>query len=360
MQPVLYPQDIKSRSPQIFPVLENEQIDLIRSLGGQPRRFAPGELVVVAGGLPRMFVVLEGSVDVVRNDGLGNELLIASYEAGQFTGEVNLLRSLPGISDIKAGPQGCYAIPFTPESVRAIIIAHLEIGEILMRAFILRRVAMLSADRAGTIVLGRASDRDVRYKLVEKLGGGGMGVVYLAEDPKLGRRVAIKLMEPKTSGNQSASEGRARLFREAQALAQLSHPNVIAVHDVGTFADQVFIAMEYVEGSTLRQWLAERQRTWREVLSTFVQAGRGLAAAHAVGIVHRDFKPDNVLVGKDGRPRVGDFGLARRSARSTDQAATVLPAALAATVSAEEVLAGTPVYMAPDQLRGARADERSD
>src|SRR6516162_174736 len=199
-----------------------------------------------------------------------------------------------------------------------------------------------------------------RYKLVEKLGVGGMVVVYLAEDPQLGRRVAIKLMKPKTSGTQSASEGRARLLREAQALAQLSHPNVIAVHDVGTFADQVFIAMEYVEGSTLRQWLAERQRTWREVLSTFVQAGRGLAAAHAVGIVHRDFKPDNVLVGKDGRPRVGDFGLARRSARSTDQAATVLPAALAATVSAEEVLAGTPVYMAPDQLRGARADERSD
>src|SRR5215472_11828482 len=115
MQPVLYPQDIESRRPQIFAVLEHEQIDLI------------------------------------RNDGLGNELLLASYEAGQFTGEVNLLRNLPGISDIKAGPRGCYAIPFTPESVRAIIVAHLEIGEILMRAFILRRVAMLSADRAGTI-----------------------------------------------------------------------------------------------------------------------------------------------------------------------------------------------------------------
>src|SRR5215472_5934787 len=125
MQPVLYPQDIESRRPQIFAVLEHEQIDLI------------------------------------RNDGLGNELLLASYEAGQFTGEVNLLRNLPGISDIKAGPRGCYAIPFTPESVRAIIVAHLEIGEILMRAFILRRVAMLSADRAGTIVLGRASDLDV-------------------------------------------------------------------------------------------------------------------------------------------------------------------------------------------------------
>src|SRR5215813_8341790 len=336
MQPVLYPQDIESRRPQIFAVLEHEQIDLIRSLAGPPRRFAPGELVVAAGGLPRMFVVLEGSVDVVRNDGLGNQLLLASYEAGQFSGEVPLLSNLPGISDIKAGPRGCYAIPFTPESVRAIIIAHVEIGEILMRAFVLRRLAMLSADHAGTIVLGRASDRDVRrlqnlftsngypytalpnselapgrYKLVEKLGVGGMGIVYLAEDPQLGRRVAIKLIEPKTSGTLSASEGRARLLREAQALAQLSHPNVIAVYDVGTCADQVFIAMEYVEGSTLSQWLAERRRTWREVLSTFVQAGRGLAAAHAVGIVHRDFKPDNVLVGSDGRVRVLDFGLAR-------------------------------------------------
>src|SRR5262249_52595555 len=191
------------------------------------------------------------------------------------------------VSDIKAGPGGCYAIPFTPESVRAIIIAHLEIGEILMRAFVLRRVAMLSADRAGTIVLGRASSR---YKLIEKLGVGGMGVVYLAEDPQLGRRVAIKLVDPKASGTLSVSEGRARLLREAHALAQLPHPNVIAVHDVGTFANQVFIAMEYVEGSTLSQWLAERKRTWREVLSIFIQAGRGLAAAHAVGIVHRDFK----------------------------------------------------------------------
>src|SRR5215831_3352685 len=150
-----------------------------------------------------------------------------------------------------------------------------------------------------------------RYKLVEKLGVGGMGVVYLAEDPQLGRKVAIKLVDPKASGTVSVSDGRARLLREAQALAQLSHPNVIAVHDVGTCADQVFIAMEYVEGSTLSQWLAGRKRTWREVLSTFAQAGRGLAAAHAAGIVHRDFKPDNVLVGNDGRVRVLDFGLAR-------------------------------------------------
>src|SRR5215471_9611631 len=192
-----------------------------------------------------------------------------------------------------------------------------------------------------------------RYKLVEKLGVGGMGVVYLAEDPQLGRQVAIKLMDPKTSGTQSASEGRGRLLREAQALAQLSHPNVIAVYDVGTSANQVFIAMEYVEGSTLSQWLAERKRTWHEVLSTFVQAGRGLAAAHAAGIVHRDFKPDNVLVGNDGRVRVLDFGLARPLAET--KTAPRL-AKLDVPVTEPGRFIGTPAYMAPEQLTGEQVD----
>ena len=212
-----------------------------------------------------------------------------------------------------------------------------------------------------------------RYKLVEKLGVGGMGVVYLAEDPQLGRRVAIKLMEPKTSGTQTASDGQARLLREAQALAQLSHPNVIAVHDVGTCADQVFIAMEYVEGSTLRQWLAERKRTWREVLSMFTQAGHGLAAAHAAGIVHRDFKPDNVLVGNDGRVRVLDFGLARPAQPSgneelhtadgqslADTKTTPRLAMLGVTVTEQGKFLGTPAYMAPEQLMGERVDEKAD
>src|SRR5215510_2958012 len=226
-----------------------------------------------------------------------------------------------------------------------------------------RLAAQLLAESGGdnaSTALPNSALAPGRYKLVEKLGVGGMGVVYLAEDPQLGRRVAIKLMEPKASGAQSASEGRARLLREAQALAQLSHPNVIAVHDVGTCADQVFIAMEYVEGSTLRQWLAERQRTWREVLSTFVQAGRGLAAAHAAGIVHRDFKPDNVLVGNDGRVRVLDFGLARPAQPSyteeqhnvDEQAladAKTVPglAQLGVTVTEQGKFIGTPAYMAP-------------
>jgi thioredoxin reductase (NADPH) len=161
MQPVLYPQGIEARRPQIMPVLEPGQIEVMRSFGGSPRRFAPGQLVITAGTPTPMFLVLEGTIDVIRKDGLGNELLIATFEPGQFTGEVNFLRSLPAIANARAGPAGCDAIPITVESARAIIIAHLELGEIMMRAFILRRVAMLSAENAGIIVLGRASDRDV-------------------------------------------------------------------------------------------------------------------------------------------------------------------------------------------------------
>jgi serine/threonine-protein kinase len=212
-----------------------------------------------------------------------------------------------------------------------------------------------------------------RYKILDKLGVGGMGVVYLAEDPELGRKVAIKLVDPKASGTVSASEGRARLLREARALAQLSHPNVIAVHDVGTCADQVFVAMEYVEGGTLSRWLAERKRNWREVLSTFVQAGRGLAAAHTVGIVHRDFKPDNVLVGNDGRVRVLDFGLARPAQPSyseelqnadgqalADTKTVPRLAMLGVTVTQRGKFIGTPAFMAPEQLMGERVTEKTD
>src|SRR5262249_8321145 len=148
-----------------------------------------------------------------------------------------------------------------------------------------------------------------------------------------------------------------RLLREAQMLAQVAHPNVVAVHDVGTYEDQVFLAMDFVEGQTLREWSATPRQT-REIIEVFVQAGRGLAAAHAAGVVHRDFKPDNVLVGKDGRVVVTDFGLAREDAAARD-GATDDPAraagakGAAATARASNArIAGTPAYMAPEQLRG--------
>jgi tetratricopeptide (TPR) repeat protein len=206
-----------------------------------------------------------------------------------------------------------------------------------------------------------------RYRLLECIGAGGMGIVYAAYDPELDRRVAIKLLRTREGPQRDARN--ARLLREAQALARLSHPNVIAVHDVGTFADHVFVAMEFVNGENLTQWLRARPRTWPEIRDVFVAAGRGLAAAHAVGLVHRDFKPDNVLVGRDGRVRVTDFGLARIAGQLSGSIDSVssegrledttgkIPLV---TLTATGALLGTPAYMAPEQFAGGRIDATSD
>ena len=152
-----------------------------------------------------------------------------------------------------------------------------------------------------------------RYVVLGLVGRGGMGDVYAAYDPELDRKIAVKLLRARASAGQSTSEGRTRLLREAQAIAKLSHPNVVVVYDVGTFGEAVFIAMEFIDGDTVRYWLNVSPRDWREVLRVFVAAGRGLAAAHDAGLIHRDFKPDNVMVGRDGKVRVMDFGLARQS-----------------------------------------------
>jgi len=192
-----------------------------------------------------------------------------------------------------------------------------------------------------------------RYMLLEHIGSGGMGVVFAAYDPDLDRRVALKVLRAHVRRSRGATVGRARLLREAQAIATVHHENVIAVHDVGTVDERVFIAMEFIEGGTLAQWVADERPTLPEVLTVFEQAGRGLAAAHAEGLVHRDFKPDNVLVGHDGRVRVVDFGLARRSAtaagpqsaaitRSTDPSATRPDLAHAADAVPREAAAVDP------------------
>jgi serine/threonine protein kinase/tetratricopeptide (TPR) repeat protein len=157
-----------------------------------------------------------------------------------------------------------------------------------------------------------------RYLIVDKLGQGGMGVVYKAFDPELGRPIALKLLNTRSDASDVL---RGRLLREAQALARLSHPNVIAVHDVGTVDDDVFIAMEFVDGPSLRRWLASATRSQQEILEVFLAAGEGLRAAHRAGLVHRDFKPDNVIIGLDGRVRVLDFGLARTATGDEDAAA---------------------------------------
>jgi len=195
-----------------------------------------------------------------------------------------------------------------------------------------------------------------RYSVLRPLGAGAMGIVYAAYDPELDRRVALKLLH---SGAGDGPDQRARLLKEAQAMARLSHPNVIAVHDVGTVDGRVFVAMEFVEGQTLAHWMKERH-PWREVLRVFLLAGRGLAAAHHAGVIHRDFKPDNVLIGNDGRVRVTDFGLARSARKplawSRISGSPVDPASL----SDQGMLVGSPAYMAPEQMDGALVDARAD
>jgi serine/threonine protein kinase len=150
-----------------------------------------------------------------------------------------------------------------------------------------------------------------RYVVLDCLGTGGMGVIYSAWDPKLDRKLAIKVVRPR-HGRLGSTRGRARLLREGQALARLRHPNVITVHDVGTHEGQVFVAMEFVEGRTLHDRLSHGPRPpVRELIDVFLQVGRGLAAAHRAGLVHRDVKPENVMIGEDGRVLVLDFGIAR-------------------------------------------------
>src|SRR6188768_4268295 len=256
-----------------------------------------------------------------------------------------------------------------------------------------------------------------RYVVLGLVGRGGMGEVYAAYDPELDRKVAVKLLRIKPGAGVSLLEGRQRTLREAQAIAKLSHPNVVVVFDVGTFEEKVFIAMEFLEGNTAGFWSQSQNRTWHETLKVYVAAGRGLAAAHDKGLVHRDFKPDNVMVSSDGQVRVMDFGLARQAekpaaalaSRANGNGAKAvlagegvtttqrLPAPLAepgtpvavldgstlvltpgagnlrgddletsnaamfdARLTKTGAMMGTPAYMAPEQFRGLATDARTD
>ncbi|MDC0720622.1 serine/threonine-protein kinase [Nannocystis bainbridge] len=203
-----------------------------------------------------------------------------------------------------------------------------------------------------------------RFVVLREVGRGAMGVVYAGYDEELDRRVALKLVQ--TSGHDDPSFGRAQLLREAQALARLTHPNVVAVHEAGEFRGAVFIAMEYVDGVDLHRWLAQAPRSWREIVAALRQAGEGLRAAHDGGLVHRDFKPSNVLVGADGRVRVADFGLATRRGRTGSSGhvpkttSPLITAEALATLAGSGALIGTPAYMAPEQLRREPATAASD
>jgi tetratricopeptide (TPR) repeat protein len=247
-----------------------------------------------------------------------------------------------------------------------------------------------------TLARGTALGRFVVLGLV---GRGAMGEVYGAYDPDLDRKIAIKLVRARAGKSGDAGEARVRLMREAQATAKISHSNVVVVYDAGTFEDRVFIAMEFIEGNTLRYWLQAAPRSWPEILEIFVAAGRGLAAAHDKELVHRDFKPDNVMVGRDGQVRVMDFGLARIAARRAEASVPPAPGRrpprlaidddedlestrnlgdtevfdggggsglMNATLTLRDPITqtgtvmGTPAYMSPEQLQSEPADARSD
>jgi serine/threonine protein kinase len=199
-----------------------------------------------------------------------------------------------------------------------------------------------------------------RYQVLEPLGAGAMGVVYAAWDPQLRRKVALKLLRPDLALGVDIGAARARLLREARLLASLSHPNIVAVYDAGAHGDDVFMAVELVEGRPLSQWAADANASWQDVLEVYVQAARGLGAAHGAGLVHRDVKPANIMLGDDGRVRVTDFGLAAAvnaaeasGVRGHGQSETSLQ-------TASGVVVGTPAYMAPEQWSGGKAGPRAD
>ena len=248
------------------------------------------------------------------------------------------------IVDHAAGCASCHAVladlVATDLPNEATIDAHAASGE-------------TQATEPRIVIRGGADPVQIdRYRIERRLGAGAMGVVYAAHDPELDRPVAIKVLRPGASAD--------RLRREAQALARLSHPNVVGVYDVGDHAGGVFVAMALVDGVNLRAWLGAA-RTTEAILDVITQAGRGVAAAHAAGIVHRDLKPDNIFVGRGGEVLVGDFGLARSdgeaSIGSVTSSAAVAGAVFASEASGEltrtGTLLGTPAYMAPEQATGA-------
>ena len=217
-----------------------------------------------------------------------------------------------------------------------------------------------------------------RYLVLGRIGEGGMGVVYESYDPELDRKVALKLISPQKTRNME--DARVRLLREALALARLSHPNIVTIYDVGTYREQVWLAMEFVAGETLGAWARQSPRSWSELLRVLIDVARGVASAHAEGLVHRDLKPDNVMIGREGRVRVMDFGLAHgravtithsesagyrggdRRSYSGDQGdppssdTTVLALRLTETGSIQ----GSPPYMAPEQWLGRETGAWTD
>ncbi len=213
---------------------------------------------------------------------------------------------------------------------------------------------------------GRGERVGGRYELLRLVGAGGMGAIHEAHDEALGRKVAIKLLRPDLLDPGVRDDCSARLLREARLLAAVHHPNVLAIYDVGIWKDQVFLAIQYVEGTTVRQWIEQEHPSWPRVLDVYLRVGSGLAEAHRLQLVHRDIKPDNILLDPGGRAWLADFGLAcaigagvqLREAEPTAEQGTIDPYRSAITRSG--AVLGTPAYMAPEQHNGLEVDERAD
>jgi serine/threonine protein kinase len=221
----------------------------------------------------------------------------------------------------------------------------------------------IERDRVFSIVQARLLGADTSYKIgrfvvEERVGAGAMGVVYRAKDPKLDRQVALKLLHPAVD---SSSGERSRIVREAKGLAQIQHPNVVTIYDIGTHEGRTFVAMELIEGATLTEWLAAEPRHFTDVVRVMSAAGRGLEAVHGGGLVHRDLKPDNILIDGRGVPRIADFGLVKPA---TDEHGGLdynpKDPAQDVALTATGALMGTPAYMAPEQFARGAADAHSD
>ncbi len=234
----------------------------------------------------------------------------------------------------------------------------------------LERAAARAKLKASLFQIESAPLRVGRFTILSRLGQGGMGVVYAAYDEDLDRKVAVKVVLPDAGSDASCD----RMRREAQAMARLSHPNIVTVHEVGQLDEQVYIAMEFVRGRSLEQWLGAEPRSWSQILEVFIDAGKGLHAAHEAGLVHRDFKPQNVMVGEDGSVKVLDFGLARAErsftaqsvvssepdAESDDEPSNTSSALLDEAITKTGALVGTPAFMAPEQHGQGSITARSD
>jgi len=205
-----------------------------------------------------------------------------------------------------------------------------------------------------TLRTGQSFDR---YRIEAVLGEGGMGAVYRAFDTRLQRVVALKVVRP---GPDGSTGGTARVLREARAAAALQHPNAVVIHDVGELDGEAYIAMEYVEGTSLRPWVADRTTPVATKLRALVDVAHVLEAAHQKGIIHRDVKPENVMIKRDGTVKVLDFGIARRVRTEVDPSGPTLDSETFTTKTGEGVVVGTPAYMAPEQIRNETVDARTD